>query len=428
MRTDVTRDTHVGDLAAWGLPAWDFDEFHRHELPRRLDAGANEEVAWALDGVPPFALRLADGRAYTYLFDGQRVRIEPGILDAATGVVEIGERAWQNYVHELRNLSSLVLAGDVQFHRGSYTDWVQWHPILRRLYSGAPVYDENAPLLDRAGEPLDLHRSFSLDTDDHEEISHFLRTAGYVKLRGAMAHRRDEIAEELERRRAAAREGEIFSWWVDNKQTGDRFPYRLMYLSEQSELIRSLMDDDPTVAAMVRLAKRDLIPLHDRGQGAMSVLKPFGANTELGPALAANLGWHRDCDLGGCPIMCPSINIGIHLDAAGPHGSQLWALAGSNGRTTTNTEDIRLDHPRAIPLDTQSGDVSIHYSCTLHAGPPPVGPDQRRTLYLPFYGPDTLELLGHRFASFEQVLPNFGSGDIPSFYDSVEEARSTDHD
>lgn len=424
MTIDMGRDTHVGDLSAWDLRAWDFDEFHRTELPRRLREGVNEQVAWNLADLAPLAIALHDGRAYTYAFDGSAVVIEPGIRDDAAGVLEIDERAWQNYVHELRNLTSLVLAQAVQFRRGGVMEWEAWAPALRCMYSGRPIYDPSAELLGRDGAPLDLHRSFTL-SDDHEEISHFLRTAGYVVIRGAMEHRRAEIANEIERLRSAAKEGEIFSWWVDNVQTGQRFPYRLMFMSEYSSLIRSLMEDDPTVAALSKLAKRDLLPLHDRGQGAMTVLKPFGNGAELGGSIAANLPWHRDCDLGGCPIMCPSINIGIHLDAAGPDSSQLWALAGSNGRTTRNTWEIDLTNPRAIPLDTQPGDVSVHYSCTLHAGPPPVGAGQRRTLYLPFYGPDTLRLLG-RFQGFEQVLPNYGTGAIPDFFETAAEAGATD--
>ena len=58
----------------------------------------------------------------------------------------------------------------------------------------------------------------------------------------------------------------------------------------------------------------------------------------------------------------------------------------------------------------------------MHAGPPPTGPNQRRTLYLPFYTPETLRLLG-RFQSFEQVLPGYGSGDIPSL-DQVTKEQS----
>jgi hypothetical protein len=416
----VTRNTDVGSLEAWGLQRWDFDDFHRSELPRRLREGMNEQVAWDLADAAPIAIQLPDGRAYTYICDQGTVRVESGVRDDVAVVVEILERAWQDYVHEFRNPPSLVLANSVRFHRGGYDDWDAWAPAIRCMYSGRPIYDPSMPFNDRHGNPLDLRQTFTLD-DDHEDISHFLLTAGYVVVRGAMAHRRDEISDEIDRLVSEAKEGDIFSWWVDNAVTGKRFPYRLLYMSEYSSLIRSLMDDDPTIAALVKLAKRNLVPLHDRGQGPLTVLKPFGAGTELGDSIAANLGWHRDCDLGGCTIMCPSINVGIHLDHAGPTGSQLWALAGSNGKVTHKPGNIDVNEPNAIPMDTQPGDVTIHYSCTTHAGPPPVGEGTRRTVYLPYYGEDTLRLLG-RFEAFEQILPGYGTGSQPSFQEMTSQA------
>lgn len=422
MTNQIVRNTSVGSLEAWNLPRWDFDEFHRSELPQRLREGVSDQVAWDVASTPPIAMKLQDGRAYSYVCDQGSVRVEPGVRDDVAAVVVILERAWQDYVHEFRNISSLILAEAVRFERGGVDEWDAWGPAIRCMYSGRQIYDPSMLFTGRNGDPLDLRRSFTLD-DDHEDLSHFLRTAGYVVIRGAMAHRRDEIAAEVDRLTAGAKEGEIFSWWVDNAETGKRFPYRLLYMSEYSSPIRSLMDGDPTVSALVALAKRDLVPLHDRGQGALTVLKPFGVGAKLGGSIAANLPWHRDCDLGGCPIMCPSINIGIHLDSAGPSGSQLWALAGSNGKVTHNPGYIQPDEPNAIPMDTQPGDVTIHYSCTLHAGPPPVGKGTRRTVYLPFYGPDTLRLLG-RFEAFEQVLSGYGTGTQPDFYDMAEKAAT----
>lgn len=421
MTAKIERNTAVGDFNTWGLTAWDFDDFHRRELPHRLQSGVNEQVAWDVKGAPPFAIALADGRGYSYAVDDGAVRIVPGILESAPCVIEVEERAWQNYVHEFRTPSSLVLAQAVRFLRGGMEEWRVWAPAIQCMYSGREIFDPSKPLLDTHGAPLDLHRKFSL-ADDHEEMSHFLRTAGYLVVRGAMEHRRQEIAKEIEQVRAQAREGEIFSWWTDNLTSGERFPYRLMFISERSELIRTLMEDDPTIAALVALAKRELVPLHDRGQGAMTVLKPFGVGSKLAPSIAGNLGWHTDCGLGGCPITCPSVNIGIHLDAAGPQSSRLWALAGTHGRSVHHATSTSIDWPNAVPLDTDPGDVTIHYSCALHAGPPPTGPEQRRTLYLPFYGPETLRLLG-RFQSFEQVLPGYGSGDIPSL-DQVAKKQS----
>lgn len=408
----VKRDTAVGDFSSWGLREWDFDDFHQRELPHRLAHGVSEQIAWDLVGAPPFCAALPDGRAYSYVVNGDRVDVIPGIDADAQCIIEFDERAWQNYVHELRTPSALVLSEAVRFVRGSMQEWDVWLPAIQCMYSGREIFDPSKPLLDAHGEPLDLQRKFTLN-DDHEEMSHFLRTAGFLIVKGAMVHRRDELAQEIDRIRDESKEGEIFSWWTNNLASGERFPYRLMYISERSQMVRSLMEQDATIAALVKLAKRDLVPLHDRGQGAMSVLKPFGHGAKLAPSIAGNLGWHSDCGLGGCNIMCPSINIGIHLDAAGPDSSQLWAMAGTNGRTVHHRTAMASDCPSAIPLDTDPGDITIHYSCSMHAGPPPVGPNQRRTLYLPFYGPETLKLLGP-YQSFEQILPGFGTGQIPS--------------
>lgn len=415
MATLVERDTAVGDFSSWGLLPWEFDDFHRREMPQRLKHGVNEQVVWDLKGAPPFSVVLPDGRAYSYLVAVDEVCVESGIHPAAQCVVEIDERAWQNYVHELRVPSSLVLAQAIRFLRGGMKEWDVWAPAIQCIYSGREIFDPSKPLLDAHATPLDLHRRFTLE-DDLDEMSHFLRTTGFIIVKGAMAHRRQEIADEIERIRAEACEGEINSWWTDNLTTGDRFPYRLMFISERSQLVRSLMEEDPTIAKLVSLARRKLVPLHDRGQGAMTVLKPFGVGTKLAPSIAGNLGWHADCGLGGCAIMCPSINVGIHIDAAGPQSSQLWAMAGTNGRSVHHATAMAGECPNAVPLDTDPGDVTIHHSCSMHAGPPPVGPNQRRTLYLPFYGPETLRLLGP-YQSFEQILPGYGSGNIPSLAD-----------
>lgn len=412
MAMEAKQDTSVGDFSSWGLPAWDFDDFHRRELPQRLAQGVSTQIAWDLRGAPPFAATLADGRAYSYVAMDDVVHVVPGIHADAACAVEFDERAWQNYVHELRTPSALVLAQSIRFLRGGMDEWDVWLPAIQCMYSGREIFDPSRTLTDAHGKPLDLRRTFTLG-DDHEELSCFLRTTGFLIVKGAMAHRRQELSDEINRVRDEAREGEIYSWWTDNLTTGEHFPYRLMFISERSRIVRSLMDEDPTIASLVKLAKRDLVPLHDRGQGAMSVLKPFGEGAKLAPSIAGNLGWHSDCGLGGCSIMCPSINIGIHLDAAGPQSSQLWAMAGTQGRTVHHRTLMGADCPNAVPLDTDPGDVTIHYSCAMHAGPPPVGPNARRTLYLPFYGRDTLRLLGP-YQSFEQILPGFGTGRIPS--------------
>lgn len=416
MSLSVNRDTSVGSFQAWGYDAVDFDDFHRVELPRRLADGVNDEVAWSVAGSAPIAVQLPDGRAYSYVSGHEGVSIEPGVVEDAEAVIAINEQAWQDHVYEFRTAAGLVLSEAIRFARGGDQQWEPWKPAMRCMYSGKRIYDPlNVDLDDADGQPLDLHRSFDID-DDFATMSHFLRTAGFLVVKGALRHRVGEIADEVERLRSEATEGELWSWWTTDETTGNRFPYRLVFMGERSDLIRSLGDDDPTVAKLVSLLQRPLVPLHDRGQGDLTVLKPFDQTAKVG-GIAANLGWHQDCGLGGCPIMCPSINLGIQLDSGNADASQLWVLAGSQGTVGRSKYDIEeRDGWPAIALETEPGDVTIHYSCALHAGPPPTGPNGRRTVYLPFYDEKTLSLLG-RFQSFEQIIPGYGTGDLPSLDD-----------
>ena len=61
----VARDRNFGTYRSQGLPAVDFDAFHREELPARLAAGVNEQVAWDVEGRAPIAISLPDGRGWT---------------------------------------------------------------------------------------------------------------------------------------------------------------------------------------------------------------------------------------------------------------------------------------------------------------------------------------------------------------------------
>jgi ectoine hydroxylase-related dioxygenase (phytanoyl-CoA dioxygenase family) len=414
MTTSVERDTKVGSFEAWGYDPIDFDAFHRVELPRRLATGVNEQVAWDVVGAAPIALQLTDGRAYSYTSGDAGVVIEPGVVVDAEVVLEIDQHDWQNYVHEFRNPTSLILSQAIRFLRGDNDAWEAWKPAMRCMYSGKPVYNpDDAGLVDREDAPLDLHRSFSLDRDEPDEMSHFLRTAGFIVRRGAMSHRLAEVTDEIERLKAATPVGDPFSYWTTDETTGDRVLYRMLYMGERSPLIRSLADEDPTIAAVVALAREDLVPVHDRAEGELGLLKEFGPQADVSAALAANISWHQDCGLGGCPITCPSINLGIQIDAANRDSSQLYVLAGSHGKVGRRTYPFAEDGSAPIvAIETEPGDVTVHYGCALHASPPPTGTAGRRTAYLPFYSPKIFDLLGP-FQGFQQVIPGWGTGDLP---------------
>jgi ectoine hydroxylase-related dioxygenase (phytanoyl-CoA dioxygenase family) len=411
-----------------GLPSLDFDDFHRSELPRRLRQGGNEQIAWDVVDAAPIALILAPSdddpgnsvdAAFSYVPRGDEVEIVPGVVSDAELVLEIGAEAWQDYVHELRTRIGLLYSGAVRFRRGDYDAWDAWEPALRCLYSGTPIYDPSNPgLIGLDGAPLDLHRKFRLD-EDPKELAHYLRTAGYLVV--ADVFDADQIARlscEVDRLRSAATEGGLYSWWTEDAKRGERYPFHLHYMGLQSELIRSLEDHD-AVRFLVDLSGEECRPVQDRDTGTHAILKEYAADGDM--SSFANLPWHKDCGLGGCPITCPRVHVGVQLDAANAESSQLFMLAGSAGRVCH--EPSTPDEWETLPvvgLETEPGDATVHLGCGLHAGPRPTGPNRRRTIYARFDNPRVFAVT-EPFETYDQVIPGYGAGTLPS----VEELKAT---
>ncbi len=418
MAGDIGRNTTFGTYRLAGLPAVDFDEFHREELPRRLRDGMNERVAWDVAGRAPIAIALPGGRAWSYRCVGGRVEVEPGVArDARTVLDLVDHESWLDYLYEYRTRFGLLYSGAVRFLRGSFDSWDEWEPAIRCMYSGREIYDPaSLDFRDRHGAPLDLGRSFE-PGDDPEDMSHFLRTTGFLVVRGAYAP--DHVAalgREVDRVRDAAVEGELRSWWAEDS-AGRRFPYRLTYLSDQSQTIGGLYDH-PRTRQLVALAKEDVVPVPDRIEGILAVLKSEGLGADA--SAFANLPYHSDCGFGACHTTCPCVLVGVQLDAANVDSSQLHVMAGSWGKIAHNVPgQITPDRYPLVALETQPGDATVHYGCGLHAGPAPTGAKPRRTLYVQHYSPRATELIGP-YQGYNQIMPGYGEGDIPNI-DEVQE-------
>jgi len=401
----------VGTYAAAGFSPPDFHQFHRYELPRRLRNGVNEQVHWDVKGAPPITVGLEDGSAYSYIAGREGVEVIPGTSNDAEVVLEMPLEAWRDYVYEFRTRFGLLYSNAVRFIRGDFDSWDTWEPAIRCMYSGREIYNPAAlEFLDLDGSPLDLHRTFSL-SDSPEQLAHFLRVTGFLVVKGAFADRVQEISDEVNRLANEAREGELWSWWATEEESNRRFPYRLLYMGQRSKRIAAL-DDDPRVRFLVGLCGEDVVPVPDRVEGHLAVLKPFGKGARVSGF--ATLPWHKDCGMGGCPITCPATQVGIQLDAANADSSQLVMMAGSAGKVCHDRPDeSQLAGLPIVRLETEAGDATVHMTCGLHAGPDPTGPNPRRTLYIPFYNPRTHDLIGP-LQGYQQVIPGWGEGDIPN--------------
>ena len=339
--------------------------------------------------VRPIAFRLEAGSAYTYLPSEETFEVEPGVERAHT-VVDMAQGPWCSFVWDLRSSFALLYGEMLEIERGSFGQLARWEPPLRVAFDGRTTYDidDPPPVLDAAGEPLHLTRSFTLD-EPQTEIADFLSRAGFVHLRGVLN------LDELEALRAevslaitGARPDDRRSWWTT---VGTReVCSRVNYVNERSPLVAGLGADDRFLR-IAALGGPDLRDAPDRLDGNGVVIKVPGATGGL-----VDLPWHRDCGMGGHPVKCPMLNVGIQLDSATAESGQLQMIPGSHMGTSRLPGADEVAGLPITPISTEPGDVTVHFGHTLHAAPPPTDPDAsgRKALYLSFVPPITFEMVG----------------------------------
>jgi hypothetical protein len=374
----------VDSIAASFVPH-DFASFHRDELPR-LVLRHGDLVRDDLRGVAPVAFRIGDGTTFTWRSDDGEVQAVEGDANATT-LVELSEGTFSEYLHELLTASGAVRTGRARVVRGELAAWQRWEPAMLSLRTGRPIYGPAiwATLVDRGGDALDLHRTFSVG-EDREEMRHFLDVAGYLHVKSVFTP--GEVASfgaEVEHVRSLTTPGDPYSWWSVNAD-GDEVVTRINYLGRHSKALQDLCFDE-RLLHYATLASPDMRVCDDRLDGPMVFVKH--SNVVKGNG---DLGWHVDDGIGGHPVMCPLIQAGVQLDHASAANGQLLVLAGSH-RCTKHWyawgEESGLP---VVALDTEPGDLTLHYGDTMHTTPPPTANGAgRRALYFKFSEPHTFE-------------------------------------
>ncbi|MDI2126014.1 phytanoyl-CoA dioxygenase family protein [Yinghuangia seranimata] len=366
------------EAIADSFPHHAFSAFHTTRLPA-LNAERRDMVADDLAGVPPLAFRVPDGRTYTWIAGPDGVRAVEGDADAAT-LVELDEATFSEYVNELLTANGCVRTQRAEIVRGGLEGWKRWEPATRALLTGRPIYTGAVwdTLVDRDGAPLDLHRSFPAD-GDREEIRHFLDTAGFVHIKGV--YDAAEIAQfgaEVEYVRSQTTPGDGLSWWSVNSD-GDEVVTRINYLGRHSDVLQQLCFE-PRMTELARLADPAYRVCDDRLDGPMVFVK--SSNVVKG---SGDLGWHTDDGIGGHPVLCPLIQAGIQLDHANPANGQLMVLAGSHRYVNHWLSWGDEGDLPVVRIETEPGDLTLHFGDIMHSTPPPTGPAAgRRALYYKF--------------------------------------------
>jgi hypothetical protein len=373
------------DVIARSFEPYSFERFHRTELPA-LVARHGHLVLEDLADAPSLAFQLENGQTFTWLSSSDGVEVREGDAGAAT-LVELSEGTFSEFLHELLTATGAVRIGRASLARGTLAQWQRWEPAIRSLCSGRAIYSAAArqTLVDRAGAPLDLHRSF-LTGDDPEQMRHFLDRAGYLHIKRVFTDEETaRFAEAVEQVRALTTPGDPFSWWSINGR-GDEVITRINYLGRHSSLLDEL-SFDTRLRRFAQLAGPEMRVCDDRLDGPMVFVKNSDVVKGNG-----DLNWHVDDGIGGHPVMCPLIQAGIQLDHANAANGQVLLLAGSHRYAKHWIEwGEEADLP-VVALDTEPGDLTLHYGDTMHTTPAPTAPGAaRRALYYKFAEPKTFE-------------------------------------
>ena len=398
-------------MAVAGFAPLDFRTFHERELPERMTDGRGGAAARAAARFGALAFRLPDGSAYTYAPRDGEVRIEAGESEAAT-VIELAAESWEGLVHDYESAPGLLYSSRLRCLRGDPMKLVLWEPALRALYTGRPIYEPaSIDLRDRRGAPLDCTRTF-VHGDDAEEMSHFLRTAGYVLVRGVFAA--DEISGFLREARelaSEARPGDKLSWW--SKDAGGREVLcRVTRAAAKPRL--ATLPADPRVLALAALARTPLVHRDGEGNGVTVIFKNPGIREGL-----SDLPWHRDCGMGGHSLMCPVLIVSTYLTPATPETGELRFLPGSWERACGFIEATDPAAPRGVSFRAEPGDVSVHFGDVMHAAPPPTRAGvMRTTLYLTYVPRRAFQLVGPGEA-YNDVLLADGSGRVRHLVETI---------
>lgn len=349
--------------------------------------GAGRTLGLRIGGQPGVTLRTTDSGVV--LDDG---------VDAAGVTVALDDDAWDDLRAERQSIFGLLYAGRLQVVAGSVGRFARWEPALQAVLYGRPVYD----LTVAAGHSAaDAARSFRLD-DDPDELADFLDRNGFLHVRGVLTP--DEVAAiggEVDRVRAVSTPTDGKSWWA-TRADGAEVCCRVTYLAERSEIVAALADDE-RFHRLAALPGLGLLPMPDRNDGLSAVIKNSSVTEGL-----SDLPWHRDCGLGGHPVLCPGLNVGIQLDRADAANGQLWFLPGSHRHAGPSADPWTAGFP-IVAVETEPGDVTVHYGHVLHVAPPPTAPDAgRRALYLGYARPELFDVLPAG-AAYNDVV--FGDGD-----------------
>jgi hypothetical protein len=321
-------------------------------------------------------------------------------------LLRIGREQLTDLVHDLVTPIAWMIDGSLDLTRGHLDGLLDWWLVLRAAVDGTtPYVPGDLDLTDREGRPLDLTGSFGPAdlTEDPLAVGDFLAAAGFVHLRGVFTEAEmAEVSADMDRAAPRYAKGDGRSWWAE-VEGGDERLVRMQSFDRESEAVARLVADD-RIARLGALAGDGHVLDATDGNRIEALFKPIGVVQGI-----SDVPWHKDCSIGRHSYTCSSLTIGISVTGADAVSGRLKVVAGSHRALVWPSPVVQpgLDLP-VVDLETETGDVTIHLSCTLHMAQPPTE-RERRVLYtsliLPPLDPEAHAAARRRLRAHREAAP-----------------------
>jgi hypothetical protein len=347
------------------------------ELPSLLDEH-HGLIGPGLDWLRPrpLAIETPEG-AWTLTAAGDRVEVRPGIAEDASHV-RLAPGQFEDLVDDQQTFMAWFSAGLLDQPVGRLEDLLDWWLVLRAAIDGRAIYAPGSITLSQPdGAPLDLQHTFRPD-DDPELMRAFLEEAGFLHIGGLFTA--DEMATVSADMDAAAptydpTDGR--SWWARTADGANRL-VRMQGFDNHSSLTADLLDDVRFRSLGDITGDGHVFGERRADNRVEALVKPIGVVEGI-----SDVPWHKDCSLGRHSYECCSMTVGISVTGADAASGQLRVIAGSHRALVWPAFVRRNADLPAVDLPTNTGDVTVHVSCTTHMAQPPVD-HERRVMYTGF--------------------------------------------
>ncbi len=266
----------------------------------------------------------------------------------------------------------LMTSGELVLERQRIARVMDWWLVWRALLDGRTVYAPGEVTVDD-----DLSRSFTLH-DPLAAMRAFLETNGYLHLRGVFdPAAMEQVSVDMDTAAPTYAADDGNSWWA-TLADGTRRVVRMQRFDEHSPTTSDLLAST-TYESLAAIPGCGHSSAWRSPNHVEALFKPLGVRDGI-----SDIPWHKDCSLGRHSYQCCGLTVGISVTGAGPTSGQLRVIAGSHRALVWPSllDPTTLGLPD-VPLATETGDVTLHLSCTMHMAQPPTE-RERRVLYTGF--------------------------------------------